>query len=150
MNIITHECAYSLYPDLTFIERISLFNSPIHSDEKEKAAIKYEERGWLCVPAAHQSFVDDSRHSLFPGLRSVGDDKCWKVYLYPKQQKKAGISIDLNTWSQSFDEDLKPTISFSITNAVHLNLDFIVGNTVGSALIHRLDARFADTLTLTL
>lgn len=136
MNVITHECAYSLYPDLTFIDRISLFNSPIHSEERDKAGKKYEERGWLCVPAAHPSFVTDSRHSLFPGLRSVGDDKCWKVYLYPKQQKKTGVSIDLNSWSQFYDDDLKPTISFSVVTAHHLNLDFVVGNAVSSALIH--------------
>lgn len=150
MNIITYECAYSFYPDLTFIDRLSLFNNPIRKEEKEKAGKKYEDRGWLCVPSAHPSSVEDTQHLLFPGLRSVGDDRCWKVYLYPKQVRSKNVMINLNTWSLSFNNALEPTLSFSIIASSAFNTELLVGNTLSHALVHRFDAHVGDMFAATL
>lgn len=135
MNIITHDYAISLYPDLTFLDRLSLFNHPISSEQHDVARRKYEPRGWDFIDSIDLDIEADPTHSLFLGHRAFGDSKCWKVQLYPKKTNDLIGDLNLNTWLQEYDE-LRPNFSYSLYFINTFDCHFLTANVTTAAMLH--------------
>jgi hypothetical protein len=73
MNLISYECAYSLYPHATFEARRSLAFDP----SAAVALDKYAQRGWT-IPAM---FLPRDKRMFPQRIRHIGDDLCWTVRL---------------------------------------------------------------------
>lgn len=135
MNIITHDCAYSLYPDITFIHRSSLFNNPLLPSEKRRAVDKYSRRDWTFVDRV---LSEKQMGSMAPGLRYFGDDKCWVVNLFPSQTRDPSNNIKLNSWTLKWENDDKPCFSTAMVTLQELGQTYLAGNSAAENIIEDL------------
>jgi hypothetical protein len=82
MNVVSSHAAYALYPDATFVRRVSL---PLSNDSKteEVARTKYKNRGWTYINAVSplEASSTSSRlgRSFVAGSRWVGDKQTWII-----------------------------------------------------------------------
>ncbi|TVY87999.1 hypothetical protein LAWI1_G007080 [Lachnellula willkommii] len=80
VNIVSWDCAYSIFPDVTFVKKKTYQLKPL-SYYYSSLLEKYHRRGWTCLQVPR----DDDRRwtsSLQTyGSRRVGDPKCWKMEL---------------------------------------------------------------------
>jgi len=80
VNIISWDCAYSIFPDITFIKR-KAYQLKAMTVYYSNLCEKYYRRGWLCLQVPRD---DDRKWTLSLqtyGSRRVGDSKCWKMDL---------------------------------------------------------------------
>jgi len=126
MNVITHNKAYALYPKGTFEERRSLVYSKkgLKQDDARK---KYEMRGWSMVKHLTVEEFKDRTSAFAPGIRYVGDSKCWTVPVYPTLDLPEGF-IETNTWALQYSAKLVPTMSFRTLRVDCLNFSYLVAN----------------------
>ena len=79
MNVITHDMAYSIYAQATFIERCSLAYN--RKQCLPDTLAKYEQHGWFQVPYLAATDCDNPSSSFARGPRRLGDCKCWTIQL---------------------------------------------------------------------
>ncbi|KLO11401.1 hypothetical protein SCHPADRAFT_831197, partial [Schizopora paradoxa] len=78
MNFITHKAAYSLFPNTTFEERLTLFTSN-RTIQREQAIHKYAERGWTVVRTLSGFEQENEPTSFRYGKRWVTDNQSWVI-----------------------------------------------------------------------
>jgi hypothetical protein len=105
MNLITHDKAYSIFPQATFEDRRSLIFVK-DGDSMVKAREKYEERGWTFVEG-HDIHQRDPLSEFGIGIRRLGDSKCWSISLYPNQSHTKSV-WESNSWKLMYGNDLTP------------------------------------------
>jgi len=107
MNLITHDKAYSIFPQATFEDRRSLIFVK-EGDSAIKACEKYEERGWTFTEGYEIQPLN--RQSPFvKGIRRLGDSKCWSISLHPEKDGTACTSSwDSNSWRLTFPNNRPP------------------------------------------
>lgn len=150
MNIITYDYACCLYPDLTFLDRLSLLNFPISQEEGLKAIEKYTARGFTFIKSIDDDMLNDPDHSLYPGIRAFGDKKCWNVKLYPKQNNDPIGDLNLNSWLQEYNPDLTPRFSFSFYFLTTLDRYYLSSGLTSKALLERLHINLTGILEMTM
>ncbi|KAF8333776.1 hypothetical protein F5887DRAFT_921751 [Amanita rubescens] len=94
MNMITHDCAYSLYPVSTFIQRETVVCGPMN--KKALTALeKYKRRGWTAVHAIRTENFQCAADELKMRRRRLGDDRCWMMKHKGEEKDNSGNNI---TW----------------------------------------------------
>jgi len=107
MNLITHDKAYSIFPQATFEDRRSLVFVN-EGDSAIKAREKYEERGWTFVEGYEVQPLD-RRSPFAKGVRRLGDSKCWSISLHHENDGTACTSHwDSNSWRLTFAKNRPP------------------------------------------
>ena len=80
MNFLSHDAVYSLYPFSTFCNRRSLVWG-IRSPQQNRAAEKYESRGWTVGQFLNVEDLAVRPLELGVMVRQVGDSMCWTFEL---------------------------------------------------------------------
>jgi hypothetical protein len=128
MNLITHEKAYSLYPQGTFKERRSLavYRDGTHEESAKIAREKYVARGWSLVEALTQDEIADPASAFFSGGRYVGDSKCWTIPILPKLPLRQGF-IEINSWNLRYNStNLHAETTYTVLTAPTLRFNYLV------------------------
>lgn len=111
MNLITHDKAYSIFPQATFEDRRSLIFVKA-GDSAARARAKYEERGWEFV----EGYEDQQRDPLSPfakGIRRLGDYKCWSISLHPEGDRTTSL-WESNSWKLGYANNLTPVNAWAL------------------------------------
>jgi len=101
MNFITHNRAFSIHPQATFIQRRSLVYDL--SPKSFKARMKYVFRGWNQVESPQATDYANPFSSFGRGLRRVGDCKTWTINLDPTVSSHDDY-MNSNTWSLQYSQ----------------------------------------------
>lgn len=99
MNIITYWKAYSLYPKISFRDRLTVSTSG-HVSKKKGICAKYRERGWETVDA-HDALRDGYLPDEFAiEERCLVDNHCLRVPLVSHIEPRKTMRIESVKWSQ--------------------------------------------------
>ena len=107
MNLVTHDKAYSIFPQATFEDRRSLIFVK-DGDSAVKAHAKYEERGWAFVEGCEVQ-TQDPLSPFGKGNRRLGDSKCWSISLHPEQDRTTShCHWESNSWKLVYTNNRTP------------------------------------------
>jgi len=146
MNFIAHDKAYCLYPRGTFKERCSL-KVPLNALSAPGVAgfdlPAFERNGWTILTASNDDMLNDPKSAFAPGLRRVGDSKCWVIPVLPKLDDQSPESlVETNTWKLRHYARREPEMKIrSLLAAPNLRFHYTVGD---AALEDYLSIKFHD------
>lgn len=80
VNIISWDCAYSIFPDVTFLKKKTYQLKPL-SNYYGFLLTKYHRRGWVCLQVPRNDDGKWTSSLQTYASRRVGDSKCWKMKL---------------------------------------------------------------------
>ncbi|KAF8802204.1 hypothetical protein BYT27DRAFT_7197291 [Phlegmacium glaucopus] len=127
MNLISHEKAYSLYPQGTFRDRRSLivYGEGSSRQTEEFARGKYAARGWKLVEELTKDGIVHPTSEFSTRSRYVGDSKCWTIPILPRLQLPEGY-IETNSWYLLYDEAGCANMEFRNLIAPTLRYSYLV------------------------
>ena len=80
VNVLSWDCAWSIFPDVTFIKRKTYQLKPLNEYYGHLLA-KYNRRGWICLQVPRDDDGKWTKSLQTYGSRRVGDSKSWKIEL---------------------------------------------------------------------
>ncbi|KAJ3900395.1 hypothetical protein F5879DRAFT_809323, partial [Lentinula edodes] len=106
MNILTHNAAYCLFPELTLERRASLLiDLTLPMTEVQAAAVnKYSQRGFEMMPIAPTGWTCNPSSALtFLRPRFIGDRHCYKIDFENLTEDVAEDNfIEANSWGMAY------------------------------------------------
>ncbi|KAJ7450074.1 hypothetical protein B0H11DRAFT_1928451 [Mycena galericulata] len=105
MNIITHDKAYALYPNSTFVAKTALIVETSGAGQ-EAGRQKYVDRGWTMVPTPS---VSSTSELGVRAIRWVGDHFTWILPLSPPPEDTHQDFCPLNSWYLDCADDTTTT-----------------------------------------
>ena len=110
MNIITHDKAYSFFPNTTFEERRTVRYFKRSDTTRALAVQKYIRRGWDVVDPSDLRNQVSNEFPFGRRYRYVGDRACWTLPVHPALDLPHGF-VEANSWSiSSSRSDMNTTI----------------------------------------
>ena len=142
MNVITHSTAYSLFPRLTFGQRVSrTFTSPASAPRPgpkwAAAHQKYTQRGFTFVDAVSGDPIHGSVE------RWIGDSHTWTIPLSPELPHLEADTLSISSFEEVFHPWNGTSIEYALCESSRLR------NVYTSAKYERATLRTAWNIQLT-
>ena len=126
MNLITHNTAYSIFPQGTFKNIAAL--SLLHRESDAKHDIeKYKSRRWTIRNTVNlDKVIKSAAFSFRQEMQYLENEYCWSMLVLPKIDSVHPYSIKSNSWLVKYDEQRSINLLYKMVKSNRLQFKYII------------------------